>query len=157
APVRGYVRAALDPAFDVTGGEIELSATEGRVDLPDLWPNGLPIKSASFKGTLTRAPDRFTVTELKLDAGALTASFTGTGTRLADSIAVGGEIAAASNSIDGWNTVWPEGVAEGARSWILANMEKGSVPDAHATLALRLPNDPAEPVKVDSVAGTFRV
>jgi hypothetical protein len=36
-------------------------------------------------------------------------------------------------------------------------MEKGSVPEAHATLALRLPNDPAEPVKIESVAGTFRV
>jgi hypothetical protein len=157
APVHGYVRASLDPAFDVTGGEVDLAATAGQVKLPELWPNGLPIRSASFKGTLTRSPDRFVVTELKADVGALTASFTGTGTRFDDGIAVGGEIEASSNSIDAWSSIWPQGVAEGARSWILANMEKGSVPEAHATLALRVPNDPAEPMKVESVAGTFRV
>jgi hypothetical protein len=157
APMRGSLRVSLDPEFNVTGGEVELAATAGRIELPELWPTGLPIRSASLKGTLTRDPDRFTVTEFKADAGALTVSFTGSGTRLEDAIAIGGEIDAASSSIDEWGALWPLGIAEGARGWILANMEKGSVPAAHATIALRLPNDPAEPVKLESVAGTFRV
>src|SRR6185295_8224753 len=55
AAIEAPVRGSLDPEFDVTGGEVELSATDGRIDLPDLWPKGLPIRSASFKGTLTRA------------------------------------------------------------------------------------------------------
>ena len=156
-PLRGRIGMALDPQGKLTTGEIAIDAGAGRIEEPELWPEGLEVKTASLRGTLTRIPERFTVTELKADLGALTVAFRGTGTRIDDGIAVAGEIDAASPRIDDWGPIWPRGVAEGARAWITANMEHGSIPQAHATLALRLPDDPAQPTRVDLLAGTFRV
>jgi hypothetical protein len=156
-PLMGRIDAALDAQSKLTKGEITVDAGAGRIEYPELWPQGLEVKTASLRGTLTRIPERLTITELKVDLGALTVGFRGTGARLDDGIAIAGEIDAASPRIDDWAPIWPRGVAEGARAWITANMEHGSVPQAHATLALRLPDDPSQPTRVESLAGTFRV
>jgi len=157
APVTGYVSAALDPGFAVKTGEIELNAGAGRISYPEFWPDGLEIKSAHAKATISREPDHIEISELSIDAGPITLAFKGLGTKLPDSIAIAGEVTAASSSIDSWGTIWPKGVAESARAWITSNMERGSVPEAHASLSLRLLDDPTAPAKIESVAGTFRV
>jgi hypothetical protein len=156
-PLRGNVGVALDAKGKLSVGEIAFEAGAGRIEYPELWPDGLEVKSATLRGTLTRAPDRLAISELRLDLGALTLAFRGAGTRLDDGFAVAGELDAASPRIAAWGPIWPKGIAEGARGWITANLEHGSVPEAHASISLRLPDDPAQSLKIESLAGTFRV
>jgi len=156
-PTAGYVGVGLDEFGKIVSGEVELRSASGRIEYPELWTNGLEVKSALLKSTLTRAPDRLAISEFRVELDGLTVGLRGSGTRLDDGIAVAGELNATDVKIDSWGRIWPKGVAEGARDWLTANMEHGQVPEAYANVSLRLPDDPTQSPRVEALTGTFRV
>ncbi len=161
APVELPLAGRLDATFDsdgaLVGGGFDVTAGAGEVVAPSLWAAPLDVSEAHLRGTLARGPDRLTVEAATVRlGGGPRLGFAGTAKRRAGATEAQAKLTLADLPFDSLERYWPQGVAHGARKWMIANMEGGSLAEGHADLALHFAG-PEGGVALESMSGGFRI
>ena len=136
--------------FDLTGGA-------GTIDLPQIYPQPVPVKRVRLRG---QATDDFREIRIE-EAGvsfkhgdvAVRAALTRVGTDW--NLRLDGR--ASDFNMPMVRRYWPAGVGDDARDWVLANFRKALIDDASMSLVARFPDGDPKRTVIGSLNGTIRV
>ena len=157
--VGGALSGLIERSGQVREVKFALAAGPGAIDLPELYPEPLPVAGANLRGRLFDAFDR-----LELDAAALTIingptltlSGAATGLSSPDAVQVQARLASGPAPTEAVLRYWPTGIVKGTRTWIEQNIAGGSAEEGQLELALTIPRDNPENTVVEHAEGAFR-
>ena len=135
------------------GGEIhkvrmEVTGSRGTLSLPGILPAPHIVKSVSALGFIDTDTHVAKIEHVDIDLGAAKISVTGTGVRTEKGQSFSGRADLRQVPVDRLGEYWPLGVADGGRTWALANISLGSV-DVGAEFAFSAPGDDLSKIAVD--------
>ncbi len=155
-PLNGTLTATLDLdgkvevlGFDITGGP-------GKLSLPKLYPEALPVTKFALRGRLEENLTRYVIDRLHADLGGPSVDFTGRMFRTAAELTAQGEVTVNDMPSDSLMRYWPASLAEHARTWIAAHISHGSVPETRAVIAAQAPKGDLNKLRLVSIAGDFK-
>ncbi len=135
------------------GGEIhkvrmEVTGGRGTLSLPGILPAVHTVKSVSALGLIDTAKHVAKIEHVDIDLGATKLSMSGVGVRTERGQTLSGRADLRQVPVDRLGEYWPLGVAEGGRTWALANLSLGSV-DIGVEFGLSAPGDDLSQIAVD--------
>jgi len=146
-PLSGEAQARLDTEGRLTRLDLDLVVRAGSVRLPAPLGGTVRLAGASLRGGWRREGDRLDLAELRLDFGGPRLSASGAAEGLTGTAggAVHLDAEAHDVPVDRLRELWPPGLAQNARDWVVANLSKGMAHEATLSMAGRLPpgGDPA--------------
>ncbi|MBI3443949.1 MAG: AsmA-like C-terminal domain-containing protein [Magnetospirillum sp.] len=155
-PLAGSVRVRfggdgiLDTlAFDLAGGA-------GKLELPAPFNSTHPVISAMLRGELGKGMTRLDLTEARLDLGGPTLSLAAVVDGMGGETSIKAEGALRDVPVDQVHELWPNGLAQNARDWVIPNLSKGMVREATILLSARSPSGHFDDVIVDHLGGEIR-
>lgn len=156
-PVSGAARARLAADGRLDRLDLDLAAGAGRLVLPAPLAGTLPLTAAVVKGGYQRERDRLDLSEFRVEFGGPTLTASGAVEGLLGGGAVRLEAALRDVPVDRLGELWPQGLAQNARDWVVSNLSKGMAREATLALAGRLPpgGDPAG-LTLTRLGGTIR-
>lgn len=157
AKLRGKVGIDFDIDGRILAAAFDVTTSDGRLNAPELWPKGLPVRAIAARGNFSRAAQQLAIEELRADLGSAVLTAKATVGRNDESMLIDGEVAARGVPINALGALWPENAARNGRNWIVANLRDGTVEEAGATARLRIPRDGGAAVAVDAMKGTMRM
>ncbi|MEE9140491.1 MAG: AsmA-like C-terminal domain-containing protein [Alphaproteobacteria bacterium] len=143
----------LDGRVEVLG--FDLSAGPGRLALPDLYEDELPIVSVHARGRFEEDLSRMVLDEFFVDVGGPTVTLAALVFRVGGDFAVQGEAVVRDLPVDSFDRYWPPAVAADQREWIVGHLSRGSVGAARAVFAARVPEGGLNALEIASIAGTI--
>ena len=158
-PLSGRVTMQFDPSLAPLQGGFEFFGRDGRLQAAAFGlPADVAVRNVSVRG---RLPDGLTTAEIEeatADLGGPTLCLTGRIVGL-DGDRPRAEISAGARNVpvDDLRRLWPAGLGENARRWIVENLSAGRVSEATADVVVR--RDPAAPGdgwRADKVAGIIK-
>jgi hypothetical protein len=131
-PVGGDVEMELDDGLQPLSGRVDLYTGAGQVAMPQRFSVPLAMAGAA----LTAEADRtgVTVHELALDLGGPRILVGGEARVTGGQLQVRVAASAGAVPLDDLARLWPRGVAEKVRVWIVANLAHGIVDEAHVDM-----------------------
>lgn len=155
-PFAGKVDGVWRRASGMDHLNFDLSAGEGQFQLsPRLQP--LPVKLAQLKGAVDRSNRKVEINDFFIQFDGPRLSGAMLATRNGNNVDVKAEVEAEQMEAAQLAQYWPEFVAKGARRWVTENIRAGRVPKAQASVALSLPLENPQAVKVSSFAGDMKI
>ncbi len=154
-PLAGSVRARLSGgvletlAFDLSGGA-------GRLDLPAPFHTVHQVASAALRGELSRDMTRLDLAEIRLDLGGPTFMLAALVDGLGGETSIKAEGSLRDVPVDQVRDLWPNGLAQNARDWVIPNLSKGMVREASIQLSARSPSGRFDDVVIDHLGGEVR-
>lgn len=133
-PFGGQFRIRMDGNGRMLAGGFNLSSGAGTVELPGLYPKGLPVTMVQASGRVFDGLGRITIENLLVDLGGPTLVATaelepaGAESRLQIDVAVH------AMPIEDLGRYWPQGVTANAIAWIEKNLSVGTVEEASASI-----------------------
>jgi len=159
-PLTGAIRARLDREGGLDRLDVNVTGGAGSVTPPPSLAEGvIRLAGIEVHGTYSRAEGRVDLAGLKIDFGGSTLAAKGALEGLAT--AGGGPVrldaVVHDLPVDRLHEVWPQGVGQNARDWVVPNLSKGIVHEATLGLAAHLPpGGRAEDLVIDHVGGVIR-
>ena len=157
---RGRIETTIGLDGTVGASRFYVATGSGRLTLPALYDEPLPIRHLTATGGIDAGGDRLTLDDavLQLDGPRLTATVTATGLASHRSpggrtIRLAGDVTAADVPAQDLERYWPGAVARGARNWVTVNINEGLVEHAEADFALRLPGGDVGAAVVERLSG----
>jgi uncharacterized protein YhdP len=157
-PVGGVISGLVQRSGEVSEVKFSLGAGQGAIDLPELYPEPLPVAGANLRGRIAQGFDR-----LELDGAELTVldgptlTLSGNATGLAtDTIRIEARLASGAASTETVLRYWPVRLGPAARDWIAENISGGMAEDGEVQLVLTMPRARPQEAVVDSAEGYFR-
>lgn len=142
-------------AFDVSGGA-------GLIDIPELYPEKLPVQSIAVTGRLDNGYDTLTVSGARVDLGGPVIAMNGNivglesvDTPRSGSLLVNVDIGIEQVTMEDLKRYWPQGVGENVRQWVTTRMPEGAIEGALAKINLKLPGGASASDTRASVSGTM--
>ncbi|CAA7617331.1 conserved hypothetical protein [Candidatus Terasakiella magnetica] len=152
-PLGGSIRGRIDGtgvveslAFDITGGG-------GSLRLPAPFSEPQKIAALSLKGKVDQAMTRLEQAELKIDLGGPTLSLTASAEGLGGPTSVKAEGSIHDVPVDSVRDLWPNGLAQNARDWVIPNLTKGRVREAKIALTAHSASGRFDDVILDHLSG----
>jgi len=108
----------MSVVFDVAGGP-------GRLVMPELWPQPMPVASIKAKGQAAAGLSRVELTEAAIDLGGPRITVNGAVDDLTTAPRLAVEAALRDVPTDEISRYWPASIAPNPRRWITANLAKG--------------------------------
>ncbi|WP_235720808.1 YhdP family protein [Magnetospirillum molischianum] len=159
-PLTGSVHAKFDREGSVEQLDFDITGGAGSVTPPPTLAEGaIRIAGIEARGGYDRAAGRINLARLKLDFGGPTLAATGS----LDGLAVGGgpvrlDAVVHDLPVDRLHELWPQGVGQNARDWVIPNLSKGMVHEATLALVAHLPSSgKPEDLVIDHAGGVIRV
>ena len=144
APLRGLalpvnaefeIRSTVDGVL--RGGRYRLSAGTGALEIPDLLPRAVPVRSATARGSFDVEPPRIVLDEVKLDLGGPTIGLSAIVARTNGAVTVDGETVVKNLPLADLKSYWPKNVNPVLHEWITNNMEGGEITEARASMRVQ--------------------
>jgi hypothetical protein len=142
-PLDGELKATLSLANNAARldrVEFDLKGESGTVHLATPIAAAYPAHSLSAKGSVSENFDRINVDEARLEIeradGNPVVTLQAIATQLNGAPTVTLDIGIENLSLQALKGYWPEGVKDGARTWIAANLNNGSLPESHFHVVL---------------------
>ncbi len=156
-PFAGKVSAeiGIDGALDLL--HFDVTAGEGRLVLPDLYPEDLAVKSLAAKGTLSEHGTALAVEEANVDLGGATFTFSGTARGLDGNSQVALELTGMNVKVDDLPSLWPASIAPNPRRWITDNLSSGTVDTLYVSLLAHGSGLDPQTLETDRIDGTMRL
>jgi len=154
-PVEGELHAVLGATGNLLTGDAALHGADGKLVLPDLYPEPLSIKSIALKAHLENTPHRLTLERLEADFGDARAVLTGTAGFDGPAAAIDVKADLSDIPLARFDALWPHGVAVGGRDWVTQHIPAGIVKSGTAHLVATARTDDSDWLKSAAVDGTF--
>jgi hypothetical protein len=157
APVSGDVTLALAPDGELRDAEFRLYGEKGVVDLPDFWPDGLPITRFAAHGYYRSGPDMLDVRSFEVDLGGPRLSGQGSAIRIGRTTAFDASAVLRDVAVKDLATYWPVPASEPTRAWILENIKEGVVSEARLRVAMHTDDLEGGQFGIDALNGTMAI
>ncbi|MBC7951404.1 MAG: AsmA-like C-terminal domain-containing protein [Rhodospirillaceae bacterium] len=155
-PMAGLIRAKGTATGTVTELEFDLAGGTGTVDLPAPINVRRNVESVALRGGAFDGLTRARLDELSLDFGGPRVTLAATADGLGGDTKLKLDAVAQDVAMDELPVLWPQIVAPNAREWVVANLSKGIVREARATVSARSPAGTFDDLIVDHVDGELR-
>lgn len=154
--ILGGIDIALSAKFNIDAGgdgeihkvRMEVMGGRGTLSLPGILPVAHPVRSVSALGLIDTTTHIAKIEHFDIDLGAAKVSMTGTGVRTEQGQTFSGRADLRQVPMDRLGEYWPLGMADGGRTWALANLSLGSA-DVGVEFALSAPGDDLSKIAVD--------
>jgi len=155
-PLQGHLEASSDADGGLRNARFTVSGAAGSLSLAALDGHRYDIRSLVFDGSYGGADGTVAIDRLDIDFGAPRLSLTGkiAGIRGTPRLHASARLEGMKMSTLG--RYWPEGIADGARRWLLANLNRGDVRDVDADLVASFPDAGAKIEQVKVTLGLER-
>ncbi|WP_242442844.1 DUF3971 domain-containing protein [Magnetospirillum sp. 15-1] len=155
-PLAGSVRARLNGGGGLETLTFDLSGGAGRLDLPAPFNTVHQVASATLRGELGQGMTRLNLSEVRLDLGGPTFVLAAVVDGLGGETSIKAEGGLRDVPVDQVHDLWPNGLAQNARDWVIPNLSKGVVREATITLSARSPSGRFDDVVIDHLGGEIR-
>lgn len=122
----GAADIRLDPELAPQAVTLRMTGGAGRLVMPDRFKDPLAFDGMTLRGALEDGGRRLMLERFSIDLGRPSLAVTGTITRGTDSIALALGAELNDVPITELPRLWPEGVKDDARSWMLENLGEGT-------------------------------
>jgi uncharacterized protein YhdP len=156
-PLGGTVVADLGVDGSVGKLRFDVRGSDGRLSLPELYPQDVAVKSLAFKGAVTDQGATVRLDEADLDLDGTTFTLAGSVGGLGGDMAVQLSIVGHAIKVDELDKRWPPSLAPNARRWIVANLSGGAINEIYASVEAH--GNQADPATfaLDRLAGNMRL
>jgi hypothetical protein len=148
-PADGEIGVVMDPGGRVDDLTLEATAGPGELTLADLYPRPVPVRAVRIKASTGDGFRRFHLDHLTMDLAGARIGLSGQGVRDGRRTTIELRATARDLTVARLKSLWPTGAADGAREWVVENLEDGTIGRVEAKLALAI--DAGEGGKPDSV------
>ncbi|WP_239988639.1 YhdP family protein [Paramagnetospirillum kuznetsovii] len=152
-PLSGSISGRMGGDGVVERLSFDLSGGVGTLDLPAPFSARHAVTSAALRGELTKGMTRLDLHELRIDLGGPNLTLALVADGLGGETVVKAEGAIRDTPVDQVRDLWPEGLAQNARDWVVPNLSKGVVREATITLSMRSASGRFDDVAIDHLAG----
>jgi hypothetical protein len=152
-PLSGSVQGRLGSTGEIERLGFDLAGGAGSLDLPAPFSARHAVASASLRGEITKAMSRLDLTEARIDLGGPSISLAAVVDGLGGESVVKAEGVIRDTPVDSVRDLWPEGLAQDARDWVIPNLSKGWVREASITLSARSASGRFDDVTIDHLGG----
>ena len=135
-------------AFDITGGE-------GEISLPELFPAPVPVRRLAAAGTVDGELSRFDLDSFVVDTDRPSFFLDGELWQTDAGIGVKGRFQARDMPFDSLGAYWPETFIEPGRRWIVENVSDGVISRFEAVLDIEPGDFENDRFSADSAAGSL--
>jgi len=146
----------LPDTIDNLSADIEAGA--GQLFYRDFYPEPLKLNSLGLRLSADVAGKTLRVSNLDALLGEATnplkLHLTATAQMLENAVAVRLETGLSQLRVNEFERYWPKGVAQGARRWLVTNLQAGSVDGANLHLDMLVPTGPAAKFQLRELKGT---
>ena len=119
------------------GGRYRLSAGAGALEVPNLLPRTVPVRSATARGSFDAETSRIVLDEAKLDLGGPTIGLNAIVSRADGVVTVDGKMVVRKLPLADLKSYWPKKVNPVLHEWITNNMEDGEITEARASMRVQ--------------------
>lgn len=154
-PLAGHVAFDMLVDGEVRNARFTLSGKDGRIDLADFWPSGLPLKTLEASGQYDAEPSRLSIDSLKLDLGGPTIALRGSAVRIDERMAIDGSATLRGFPVSSLARYWPRKLGAKARKWVTTHLSDGTVEQADVDASLRADGSAAG-MTVQALSGSLR-
>ncbi len=157
--VGGALSGLIDRSGEVREAKFSLAAGAGTVEIPELYPEPLPIAGASMRGRLFEDFDRLELDAAELtilDGPTLTLSASASGLTSPEIVKLEARLASGAAATETVLRYWPRTLGRAARNWISENIAGGMAEEGNVDLALTIPRDHPENATIEHAEGYFR-
>ena len=135
-------------AFDITGGE-------GEISLPELFPAPVPVRRLAAAGTVDGELSRFDLDSFVVDTDRPSFFLDGELWQTEAGIGLKGRFQARDMPFDSLDDYWPESFIEPGRRWIVENVSDGVISRFDAVLDIEPGDFENDRFSADSAAGSL--
>jgi hypothetical protein len=154
-PVSGEAHAVIDSQGHLIAGEARLAGGDGRIVLPQYYPQPLAFKSVALDIHFSDAPQRLVLDRLAVDLGDGRISASGTADFAGPLVAIAATADLADIQVGHLDRLWPHGFAVGGRDWVTTHIPEGAIESGKVRLAAAgQAHDPAS-IEVTRIEGNF--
>lgn len=157
--IGGALSGLIERSGQVREVRFSLAAGPGAIDMPELYPEPLPVAGANLRGRISDAFDRLELDGAALtivDGPTLTLSGSAAGLSSPDAVQVQARLASGPATAETVLRYWPAGIGKGARNWIQRNIAGGNAEEGQLDLTLTIPRDHPENAVLEHAEGAFR-
>lgn len=155
-PLQGRLEASSDADGKLRSARFTVSGAAGSLSLAAFRGHRYDIRSLVFDGRYDGADGTVAIDRLDVDFGAPRLSLTGKLTGIDGTPRLDVRAGLEGMTMAALGRYWPKGVAEGARRWLLANLNRGDVRDVDADLVASFPDAGAKIERVKVTLGLER-
>lgn len=152
----GSVRLRLGGDGTVEHLGFDLSSGPGTLQLPDPFAGSHKVAGASLRGEVSRGLTHVDLTELRIDLGGPSLTIAAVVDGLGGETSIKAEGTLRDVPVDQVGELWPQGLAQNARDWVVPNLSKGMVREATIMLSARSASGRFDDVVLDHVGGEVR-
>ncbi|HXV23780.1 MAG TPA: AsmA-like C-terminal domain-containing protein [Alphaproteobacteria bacterium] len=157
--VGGALSGLIDRSGAVREAKFSLVAGAGTIDVPELYPEPLPIAGASMRGRLFEAFNRLDLDAAELsilDGPTLTLSANAAGLASPEIVKLEAKLASGAARTETVLRYWPQKLGRAARNWIAENIADGMAEEGNIELVLNIPRQRPENAIIERAEGYFR-
>lgn len=148
-PVSGKVAARFDPNGTLISASTDLSVGSGVITLPEDIRATYRVRDGQIVTSFV--PGRFSIDDVVLNVGDASAKLQGVVLEPFGQWQVNLDLSATDVATNDLDRLWPEGVGDDARTWVVTNLSEGIV--HQATLHTELHQDDSGEVILDDLGG----
>ncbi|TAN46259.1 MAG: hypothetical protein EPN26_15480, partial [Rhodospirillales bacterium] len=138
-PLAGAVRTEIDIQTGIVGRiDFDMAGGVGRLVLPEPFAEEIPVTALKLKGAILDGGSRTNLEELSLNIDGPVLTLGGIVDRKDGEMLVQGEANAKDVPTDRLKFLWPEALANDARTWIVENLSQGKAKDVTARFAFKM-------------------
>ncbi|MDE0060776.1 MAG: DUF3971 domain-containing protein [Defluviicoccus sp.] len=153
-PLEGHLAASSGADGSIQDARFTIGGGTGTLRLAELGDHRYDIRSLAFDGRYGAADGAVEIDRLDIDFGKPRLTLTGRLAGVDRRPRLNARAKLAGMTMSALPRYWPEGVAEGARRWLAANLNRGEVRDLAADLALSFADGG---VQIEGVKVTLRL
>ncbi len=128
-PLSGTLTFVVGADRKLSAMSFDAMAMDGRVGVPDLFPDPIPVGRISTRGRIDDTFKTIEIDELAIDSAGAAIKAKGV-VSLAGGFGVTADGELRNLAVDRLGVYWPRSAARNAREWILRNVRGGTVPTA---------------------------
>jgi hypothetical protein len=127
-PVSGTLETTLDDNFAVGDVGFDLSGGAGRLNLPEIYENGLEVELMQARGVVSADFSTLRLDDVFLEFGGPNLTVSGLLTGDAESFTFNGDAAFLEVPVDQFVRFWPPTLGPNPQRWMASNMSGGHMP-----------------------------
>jgi len=154
-PVNASAEARLATDYGLGSVTAEIFAGPGSVDLPEVYPDPVEIRSARIRGGIDGGVGDLRIDQLAFELDGLSIAAALDTDPSGDDVAVTIDASLGPITIETIDRYWPPMVAPEARDWVVTNILEASIDGVTARLGATLPGGRLEGIRIEALTGGF--